>query len=172
MAPRKGQGKGRRADKKGRSKTEGRFLKLEHFMLKSAAWKSLTSQQRSIYIEIGQRYNGSNNGEISFSVRQAASEVNCSRDTASKALHVLEEKGFIRRNVCGSFDWKARHATTWILTIHPFKNNLATKEFMSWRAPNLKANPNRRPGCPKSGPVNERINGFSSNSGLHLGPKH
>lgn len=76
MASRSGKGKGRRADKTGRSKTQGRFLMLEHFMLKSAAWKSLTPQQRCIYIELGQRFNGLNNGEISFSVRQAASEVN------------------------------------------------------------------------------------------------
>jgi DNA-binding transcriptional regulator YhcF (GntR family) len=65
-----------------------------------------------VYLEIARRYFGTNNGEMSLSVREAAHFANIGKDTASKCFHELEAKGFIRRNVCGSFNWKLKQATT------------------------------------------------------------
>jgi hypothetical protein len=96
--------KGRGQDKRGRSLRGERFVKLEHWLLRTPAWRSLTPVARALYIELAQRYNGANNGEISLSVREAAELVHIAKDTASKSFHELEEKGFVRRHVCGSFN--------------------------------------------------------------------
>lgn len=120
-------------------------------MLKTAAWRSLGPIARVIYVELAQRYNGSNNGEISLSVREAARLVHVAKDTASKALHELEAKGFIKSNVCGSFNFKLGLATTWILTEFELDGNPPTKEFFSWRPENSEAGPKSGPNCPKPG---------------------
>ena len=124
--------RGRRVDETGRSIGEARHVRLYHWFTGSLAWRSLPPASRALYVELAQRFNGSNNGEISLSVREAAKLVHIAKDTASNCFHELEAKGFIRRNVCGSFDWKRKHATTWILTEHAFGDQLATKEFASW----------------------------------------
>ena len=51
----------RRHNHKGRSTTE-RFVSLPHYMLRSAAWRSLSPVARCIFIELAAIYNGSNNG--------------------------------------------------------------------------------------------------------------
>ncbi len=162
--------RGRRHDNKGRSLGVARFVKLEHWMLKTAAWQSLPSAPRALYLELAQRYNGYNNGEISMSVREAARLLHIANDTATKAFRELEAKGFIRRNVCGSFNWKIRHATTWILTEHAFADQLATKEFASWRPENLENGPNPKTRCPRIATVSRNDHAISLLGVLDLGP--
>ena len=162
--------RGRRVDKTGRSTGEARHVRLYHWLTRSPAWCSLAAQSRAIYLEIAQRFYGINNGEISLSVREAARLVHVAKDTATKCFHELEAKGFIRRNVCGSFNWKARHATTWILTEHPFGNQAATKDFMRWTAENSDAGPNAGPSCPKRGTEGGRFRTVRLPVGLRLGP--
>ena len=152
--------RGRRVDETGRNVGETRFVKLDHWLLKTAAWKALPPACRSLYVALSQRFNGSNNGEISMSVREAASELHIAKDTATKSFHELEDKGFIRRNVCGSFNWKTKHATTWILTEHPRGDKLPTKEFMSWTPQNSIVGPKRGTRCPKGGTTGERRRHF------------
>lgn len=131
---------GRGQDAKGRSKTD-RFVMLEHWVLGSEAWKSLTPQAVSILINLMRRYNGRNNGEISLSVREAATAVNINKDTAGRAFRELEEKGLIRRVTPGGFDYKLRHATEWELTMWPRRDGeVAAKDFMRWQ-PTKKAGP-------------------------------
>lgn len=145
--------RGRRHDKTGRSQGVARFLKLEHWMLKTPAWRALSPAPRALYVELAQRYNGSNNGEISMSVREAADLVHIAKDTATKAFNDLEEKGFVRRNQCGSFNWKLRHATTWILTEFPVGETPATKEFARWHGANSETGPELRTRCPRIGTI-------------------
>jgi hypothetical protein len=85
--------RGRGPDKRGRSRLGARFVKLEHWMLRTQAWRSLSPACRALYVELAQRYNGSNNGEISMSVREAAELVNIAKDTAGKSFHELERRG-------------------------------------------------------------------------------
>jgi len=143
---------------------------LHHYMLKSDAWRSLKPAARALYVELAMRFNGLNNGEIAFSVRQAARELNIAKDSASKAFRELAAKGFIKINQPGSFDWKLGLATTWILTEHPLGNDLATKEFMSWRPENLKPGPKSRPNRPNQGTGNGKCAQFSVRSVPHQGP--
>ena len=157
-----------RQNQTGRSAGPTRFLKLDHWLLRTAAWRSLTAASRALYVEMGQRYNGSNNGEISMSVREAARLIHVAKDTAAKSFNELEAKGFIRRNVCGSFDWKLRHATTWILTEYEFNDRPASKDFASWSPEKSETGPNAGTDCPKRGPPHDRLwrNGSKIDPGL------
>ena len=67
------------------------------------------------------RYNGSNNGNIVMSYREAQELLGCSNKPIPGAFRELQDRGFIKPNKKGSFSWKMRfdgtgRATTWILT--------------------------------------------------------
>lgn len=168
MSPRAGSG--RRHDAKGRSRRRGRFVLLHHWMLNSPAWRSLGPASRAIYLELAKIYNGSNNGEIGLGVRRVARLIHIAKDTASKCFRELEAKGFIRRNVCGSFDWKLKHETTWILTEHPFGSALATRDFMRWQPEDSKPGPKRGRNCPNSGTSAAPDVACTPQTVPHLGP--
>ena len=140
---------GRGHDATGRSKTGPRFVQLFHWFMTTPAWQSLPPASRAVYLELARIYNGSNNGNVALGVRRAARLVNIAKDTASKCFRELEAKGFIRRRICGSFDWKLRHETTWILTEHAYGDALAAKDFARWDPEKSEAGPNAGPACPK-----------------------
>ena len=152
--------RGRGHNQKGRTKKGVRFAKIDHWLMDTEAWCSLNPTCRALYLELIRRYNGHNNGEISLSVREAARLLHIAKDTASKALTELEAKGFIKRHICGSFNWKRRHATTWILTEHDLGDEPATKEFARWRAARKKAGPKTRTICPGMRTLATRIESF------------
>jgi DNA-binding XRE family transcriptional regulator len=107
-----------------------RFVKLDFWMLKSSAWKQLCPVARALLIELMQRYNGQNNGAISFSHREAAAALRVGKNRPFTLFRELEKIGFIKARQRGSFTWKARHATTWTLTMFDCNGIAATKEFM------------------------------------------
>jgi hypothetical protein len=161
---------GRGHNAKGRSRRKERFVKLMHWMLSGAAWCALTPAARALYVELAQRYNGFNNGEIAMSVREAAWLLHIAKDTASKTFHELEEKGFIKRNVCGSFNWKLKHATTWILTEFDLGDVPATKEFARWQPGKAEPGPTSGTSCPRSGTGPAEILSTPAHGVLDLGP--
>lgn len=124
-----------RTNKKGRSKGTGRFLQLHHWMMGSAAWRSLKPQDRAVYIEIAMIYDGQNNGRIALGVRDAAERANVNKDTAAACFRRLEERGFIECAQAGGFSYKVRHATEWRLThLRCDKTGqMPSKAFMKWR---------------------------------------
>src|ERR1700704_6067474 len=118
-----------------RSNKAPRHVRLYHWMLDSRAWQSLDGNARALYIEIAQRYAGpnTNNGRIPYAVREASVALGISRATASRALAILEERGFLVPTVKGAFSLKKRHATEWRLTEHPCDIThalIGSKEFM------------------------------------------
>jgi hypothetical protein len=76
--------------------------------------------------------NGSNNGLIPLSARQAAKGIGTDPKTANACLHGLDRAGFIRPNEHGFFAVKGGPATTWRLTFLPAFGKAATHE---WREP-------------------------------------
>ncbi len=110
-----------------------RHVRLYHWMLNSPAWQALSPGARSLLIEVWARHNGQNNGEISFSVREAAKNLRVSKDTAAKWFHELEEKGFLKARRRGSFHWKGSKATTWEVTAERCADQPAGKDFMRWK---------------------------------------
>ncbi len=125
----------RRHTSKGRSKIGDRFVGLRWFLLDSAAWLSLSPGARVVYIEINRRYNGSNNGYLALSVREAAERCRVNKDTVTRIILELCEKGFIEVASPGAFSIKSRHAAEYRLTAEACDRTQAkaSKAFMSWR---------------------------------------
>lgn len=124
----------KRHNHKGRSTTE-RFVSLPHYMLQSAAWRSLSPVARCVFLELAAIYNGGNNGFIALSTRDAAERTSCSKDTAARAFAELTGKGFIDCCARGHFDRKSPHASEYRLTLYSCDRTgqRASKAFMSWR---------------------------------------
>jgi hypothetical protein len=104
-------------------------------MMDTPAWRTATPQGRVVFLELLARYNGSNNGRIALSVREASTLCNIAVNTASRALTEFEERGFIECVRRGHFDRKARHATEWRLLHLPcdLTGEPAKKTFARWR---------------------------------------
>ena len=130
----------RRINPTGRSERGERFIILPHWLLNSPAYQSLAPGPRAFLIEVWLRHNGQNNGEITYSVREAAERLRCGKDTAAKWFQELEEKRFLIARRRGSFTYKARHATEWEITAEPYRDNPASKNFMRWGATTEKQN--------------------------------
>jgi hypothetical protein len=111
-----------------------RYLSMSHYLMKSAAWKSLSCIARAVYLDLASRYFGSNNGRISYSIRCAVDELRIGNATAKRALDDLQDRGFIVAVKRGAFSLKQRHASEWRLTEYQcdISNKMATKEFMTW----------------------------------------
>ena len=131
--------KSKRVLKNGRTIMPARYIMLYHWMMKTEAWRSLDGNARAIYVELASRYGGpgSNNGRIAYSARQAAENLHISKDTASRALKVLQDRGFIAVVTKGAFSRKNPHATEYRLTEFDcdVTGELATKDFTRWSPP-------------------------------------
>lgn len=113
-----------------------RDLSLRFWLLKSVAWNSLPATSRALYLELAARYNGSNNGRISYSVREGAEALHVTKDTTARYLKILEDRGFIVCTKRGAFSHKTvRDASEWRLSEYDSDNPPAhaTKEFMRWQ---------------------------------------
>jgi hypothetical protein len=113
-----------------------RYVGLKYRLLESPAWRSLPCTARALYLEIAKRYNGRNNSRIPYGLRQAYRDLHISKTTASRALQLLQDRGFIVCTKKGSFSWKTvRDASEWRVTEYSndFPPEHASKEFMSWR---------------------------------------
>jgi len=117
--------------RKGRSK----FLMIEAYVIRSAAWQALSPNDRAAYLELKWRYDGLNNGRIGLGNRDLAEALHSSKDTARRALDSLVEKGFLTKTRTSGFNVKCRAATEWRLTEYPcnVSGELPTKAFMRWQ---------------------------------------
>jgi hypothetical protein len=107
---------------------------LPHWMLKSRAWRSLPPEAEKLLIDgVWIRFNGVNNGEISFACSEAPEVLGFSASTASRMFTILIERGFlvIVRNAL--FKVRTKYCRTWRITALPAFGNPATKDYMRWR---------------------------------------
>lgn len=141
----------RNHNSKGRGTGGPNFIQLHHWFLQSPAWRSLGVYARALYVEMRARYNGSNNGGIVMSHRDAQELLACSNKPIPGAFRELQEKGFIALSQRGSFAWKHSiegklRASTWTLTELsvdlPIRSGMpATKDFMRWQPEEKKSRP-------------------------------
>jgi hypothetical protein len=129
-------------DRKGRSKGGPAYVQLYHWIRKTDAWHSLNVYARCLYVEIRGRYNGSNNGDIPMSFRDAQELLGCSNKPLPEAFRQLQDRGFIVPVQKGAFTWKVRfhgsgRATTWRLTElpadYPERCLTPTYDFKTWK---------------------------------------
>jgi hypothetical protein len=136
-----------------------RHVRLYHYIMKTAAWGSLSCVARCIFIEIEKRYGGpgSNNGKIHYSIREAATALHIGKTTAANGFKELQDRGFVVLTKAGGFNRKDRHANEWRLTTHAsdISQDSATKEFLTWKPGDVTEEkntvPQRGPSVPEPG---------------------
>ena len=132
-----------RHDRKGRTRSHfaGTFVGVETGMMKSPAWRHLEGDSIKLLLDIMGRtkHDGSNNGEVSYSTREAAALLGSTKNTAAKRFQQLVAHGFLAEVQKGAFSVKHRVATTWRLTLLPTVENgklvPATRDYQRWRPP-------------------------------------
>lgn len=122
------------ARNKNKRRGKSKFIMIDGYVKRSAAWKALTPIERAAYIEVKWRYDGLNNGRIGLGCRELADELGMGRTTASLALDALQAKGFTVKSKPSAFNVKNRAVMEWRLTEYPcdVTGELPTKEFMRW----------------------------------------
>lgn len=101
---------------KGRSRYT-RHIRLDHSMIKCEAFLKLSGGAVKVLLHMAALDNGSNNGRIVLSVRQAAEATGLTRSPAARAIEELTDAGFVVPTSIGHFSVKAgRLASTWRLT--------------------------------------------------------
>ena len=72
------------------------WVMLEHYLMDTPAWRHLSANARAVYLDLKRRYNGQNNGLISYSAREAGDALaGRHHSTGARALLELQEHGFI-----------------------------------------------------------------------------
>lgn len=125
-----------------------RFTALPDWLQASEAWATMKPGPRALYIELKRRFNGSNNGEIFLSHRDAAKALNVNRDTATGYFGELEERGFIRLTVGPHLGPSGiGQASKWAIEEEPTPDGKpAGKAFMRWQK---KQKPRPKIGTPR-----------------------
>lgn len=107
--------------KKKKARNGNTFTTFLHWVLRSAAVQALSGNATKLMLRLALRHNGSNNGQITMSVREAAAEVRCTTNTATKLFEELERFGLISCTRKGSFSQKHGQASVWHLHWLPRK---------------------------------------------------
>lgn len=81
-----------------------RFVRLDHGILRSNAFRSLSPNDRSLLIELAMLENGRNNGSLYLSVRDAAHRMGVADlKAATRSFDTLQELGLIELTIPASF---------------------------------------------------------------------
>ena len=113
----------------------GKHVQLYEWFQASEAWATARPGPRSLYIELKRRFNGSNNGAIFLSHRDAAKSLNVHRNTVGTWFDELALRGFIQLKIAPHLGPSGvGKASVWILTELPTADRKpSTKDFMKWR---------------------------------------
>jgi len=129
----------KKAHRHHKGKKEPNFIMLRHDIFDSPAYRDMKPNARGALNEVMRRFNGFNNGYISFSVREMAMSLNIGRDTAGKAIASVIEHGFIKVTENSGFNVKDRKARRFALTFVTIeiKGNghkiLPSNEWRKWK---------------------------------------
>jgi DNA-binding transcriptional MocR family regulator len=117
--------------KKGRA---GQHVQLPEWLQASEAWATMKPGPRALYVELKRRFNGSNNGVIYLSHRDAAKALNVHRNTVGGYFLELEQRGFIRLKVAPHLGPSGiGEASVWALEELPTQDGRpAGKAFIRW----------------------------------------
>lgn len=131
--------KGRKLNAKGRNPNNERFTALPHAVMKSEAYRSLSTAARALLFELAMMENSKNNGSLYLSVRDAADRLGMADPTSvANAFAELVDRGLIRCAKDAHFEVKAAdqaRARCWMLTWLPANKKPPTSEWRAYRAP-------------------------------------
>ena len=121
---------------KGRSKHTP-YIMLHRGVTNSPAWKALSCESKCLVLLVWERHNGTNNGSIPLSHREARSELSIGNTKTARAFKQAQAHGFLIQRTKGSFDWKVGagqgRATEWELTTEPCNNKPAKSDYRNWK---------------------------------------
>ncbi|TSB03971.1 helix-turn-helix domain-containing protein [Sphingorhabdus contaminans] len=151
-----------------RRKAEPRHIRLYHSITGTVAWAHLSGNAIKVLFALVRIDDGSKNGQIFYSDRQAALDTGLSRNTCIKAFRELVEKGFLCIVEKGHFDRKVRHATVWRYTWQAAPGICGpTREFEKWRPESEKP---RAQKLTRTGAKIERSDNFDALTGPIIEP--
>ncbi len=103
------------ADKFRRAKVP-RHVRIYHRQMQSDAWRHLSGSGVKVLLALAALEKGDNNGEFFLSARKGAEITGLGKNAVNRALHELQDKGFIYCATRGGFSRKTPHAACWGLT--------------------------------------------------------
>jgi hypothetical protein len=116
-----------------------RFIMVYHDVMDSEAWLTSSLGCQAVVLRIWRKFSGQNNGAIVYGRREVERDLRCGSHQAVRYLKEAQERGFIVPVTRGSFDWKkgarAAKATTWRLTMEPYKGQGPTDDWRHWIDP-------------------------------------
>ncbi|MCO5794018.1 MAG: hypothetical protein HEQ21_14445 [Blastomonas sp.] len=121
---------------KWRHKKEATHVRLYAYVTGTDAWKHTSGNAIKVLLALIARDNGTRNGNIGFSCREAAEVASVSLRTAWRCLVELQDKGFIVCTEKGGFSRKIQHATTWRYTWQAWpggKPSAPTHDYRNWK---------------------------------------
>jgi hypothetical protein len=94
------------------------YFKLQHSLLSSTNFESLGPVDIALFFKVAGRYNGFNNGEIRYSVREAKAELHVGHAKVRRAFDALERHELLICNQRGVYDFRTKpdRYTKWGLT--------------------------------------------------------
>ena len=116
-------------------RSSGQFVIVLFAMLRHPNFRRLSADAVRVWLEMHLAYNGSNNGEIGFSVQNAMDCLHSGSGKASKAINELIEARFIVCTRDSSFNMKTRRAREWMLTTQLMGMGAATNEWKKITVP-------------------------------------
>lgn len=120
---------------KARLKREPKHIRLYASITGSDAWKHLSGNAIKVLIALVARDDGTRNGNIGFSCREAGEAANLTPHTANRCLQELVDHGFIRCTQKGAFSRKISHASLWRYTWAAWPEGKLgpTRDFEKWK---------------------------------------
>ena len=100
-------------------RAKGQYLPLSYAMIKHPSFKALSADAVRVLIQMHLGFHGYNNGQVGFSIRQAAECLHSGQGRAMQAFDQLQEYGFIVCHTQSSFNMKTKKAREWEITFQP-----------------------------------------------------
>jgi hypothetical protein len=116
-------------------KASNGFCRLDHDIIRTAAWQALSPLEMAVLIHLWAKHNGRNNGLIPCGRREVAERFHCRAQHATQALRGLADKGFIALVAKGVFQRKSgfARAALWRLTMEPVNGADPTRDYLAWQ---------------------------------------
>jgi len=121
---------------KQRQKREPKHIRLYASITSSEAWRHLSGNAVKVLLALVARDDGTRNGALGFSCREAADVTALGERTCWRCLIELQEKGFIVCTHKGGFNRKVLHSSLWRYTWAPWPGGrpaAPTRDFEKWR---------------------------------------
>jgi hypothetical protein len=134
-----------------------RHVRIFHRQMQSEAWRHLSGSAVKVLLAMASLEKGDNNGAFFLSARTGAQMTGLGKNAVNRALHELQEKGFVYYSEPGGFSRKTPHAASWGLTWqagpHGSKHRAPSHAYEKWRPANFRGPRNRDSAVPEIGTV-------------------